>query len=58
MNGWVGFWHGVMVVALATYFGLAFVIAVGGFFDVKKMFRRLSELHGEQTPDGHAGDAS
>jgi hypothetical protein len=43
------FWYYVICTALATYFGLAFVIAIGGFFDVKRMFRRLNESHKAAT---------
>jgi len=42
---WVTFWQWVIILALTTYFGLAVVIAIGGFFGVKKMFRRLNEAH-------------
>lgn len=41
MTGWALVWKIVVTTALVSYFGLAFVIAVGGFNDVKKMFRRL-----------------
>jgi len=40
---WPSFWTGLLWTALASYFGLAFVITIGGFFDVKRMFRRLDE---------------
>ena len=42
---WEGFWHIVVVAALVSYFGLAIVIAIGGGFDVRKMFQRLSAPH-------------
>lgn len=45
MTGWAQFWQYVIYTALGLYFGLAFAITVGGFFDVKKMFRRLNEAH-------------
>lgn len=46
MNGsWQTFWHVIIALALISYFGLALVIAVGGAFDVRKMFRRLSAPH-------------
>lgn len=47
MSDWTPFWRIVVYFALSAYFGLAFVIAIGGFFDVRKMFRRLREAHGE-----------
>jgi hypothetical protein len=46
---WVTFWKWVVITALTTYFGLALVIAVGGFFDVRKMFRRLNEAHAKES---------
>jgi len=56
MSSGASFWYWVIVVALCTYFGLAVVIAIGGFFDVKKMFRRLREAHAQQDKEGHTGD--
>ncbi len=47
MSGWATFWEWVIIVALTTYFGLAVVIMIGGFFDVRKMFRRLNESHAQ-----------
>jgi hypothetical protein len=42
MSGWALVWYWVIVVALFSYFTLAIVLAIGGFFDVKTMFRRLA----------------
>lgn len=42
---WSSFWHWVLWAALISYFGLAVVISIGGFFDVKRMFRRLDAAH-------------
>ena len=44
-SAWASFWWWVIVVATTTYFGLGIVITIGGFFDVKRMFRRLDESH-------------
>jgi hypothetical protein len=52
MSGWRLFWYGVVCTALTAYFGLAVVIAVGGFFDVRKMFRRLNESHASARDGG------
>ncbi len=40
---WSGFWTFVMFAAVAGYFGMAVVIAIGGWFDIWKMLRRLKE---------------
>jgi hypothetical protein len=45
MGTWETIWKVIVWVALTSYFGLAFVIAVGGFFDVRKMFQRLNAQH-------------
>ena len=43
MTGWALFWYIVIAAAVVSYFGLAVVISIGGYFDVRKMFRRLSD---------------
>lgn len=52
MSGWALFWYIVVTAAVVSYFGLAVVLTVGGFFDVKKMFRRLSEQQPPGSPPG------
>lgn len=54
---WGTFWWWVVTAALATYFGLALVIAVGGFFDVRKMFRRLNEMHRAAGREEQGGES-
>ena len=44
MSGWALVWYWVIVIALFSYFTLAVVLAIGGFFDVKTMFRRLAAV--------------
>ena len=41
-GGWQIFWLVVITLAIVSYFGLSIVIAIGGAFDVRKMFQRLS----------------
>jgi len=56
MSGLGIFWCIVMIVAMVSYFGLACVITVGGFFDLKKMFRRLDEAHRASLADKTSED--
>lgn len=51
MSGWADFWKIVASVAIASYFGLAIVISIGGFFDVKRMFRLLGQAR-DRPGDG------
>ncbi|MBP7933308.1 MAG: hypothetical protein KA354_01555 [Phycisphaerae bacterium] len=43
MSGWLDCWKTVLYLAIVSYFGLAIVVSIGGFFDVKRMFKRLGE---------------
>lgn len=45
MTGWALFWCIVIAAAVVSYFGLALIVSVGAFGDVKKMFRRLDDAH-------------
>lgn len=44
-TGWETFWYVVICTAITAYFGLGVILVVGGFFDVRKMFRRLEDAH-------------
>ncbi len=46
---WATFWYYVIWTALLAYFGLAIVVTIGGFFDVKRMFQRLDTAHAERS---------
>ena len=54
MAGWALFWYIVIAAAVISYFGLAVVVSIGAFFDVKKMFHRLDAAHAARA----AGAAS
>ena len=47
----VDFWKYVMYAAVFLYFGLAVIIAIGGWFDVWKMLRRLTAERHEPRQD-------
>jgi hypothetical protein len=50
MTGWAMFWYIVVTAAVISYFGLAVVLTIGGFFDVKTMFRRLTDNKSAASP--------
>ncbi len=54
MTGWALIWQYVVYIALGLYFGLAVAITIGGFFDVKKMFRRLDAAHAAAADEAAA----
>ncbi|MCA9266105.1 MAG: hypothetical protein KDA60_19730 [Planctomycetales bacterium] len=42
---WSEFWKYTLIVVLAVFAGLAIAVAIGGFFDVKSLFRTIDEQH-------------
>ena len=46
-NPWVLFWGGLLAVTLISYVILAVVVTIGGFGDIREMFRKLSRRDGE-----------
>jgi hypothetical protein len=51
MAFWISFWGAVLALGIAAFTVLAVVVTVGGFADVKAMFRNL-ETHHEQDGEG------
>ena len=41
MNFWVNFWTGFFVISLALFAGLAIVVTIGGFFNIRSLFKNL-----------------
>ena len=46
---WIILWKTVLIGGLILFGGMAVWVTVGGFFDIKRLFRRLSESH--QQPE-------
>jgi len=42
MNFWIYFWSAFFFISLALFIILAVVVLVGGFFNIKSLFRSLS----------------
>lgn len=45
MSFWPGFWTVFLVLTVLTFVVLAVVVTIGGFFDLKSMFKRIEEQH-------------
>lgn len=50
MGFWLHFWTVVFVLALVLFTGLAVVVSLGGYADIRSMLRRLSG-DDSQPPD-------
>lgn len=56
MGFWIDFWTIFFFVSLAIFAGLAVVVSVGGFFNIRSLFRTLTKqtgLQDETAPDKH-----
>lgn len=51
MNFWIYFWTGFFFVSLVLFAGLAVVVTIGGFFNIRSLFKSLTE-RSEQSEEG------
>ncbi len=42
MNFWINFWTIFFVASLTLFAGLAIVVSIGGFFNIRSLFRDLT----------------
>ena len=56
MNFWIDFWKIFFFASLAAFAVLAVVVSIGGFFNIRSLFKSLSE-RAEQDDDPRAEDA-
>ena len=45
MSGWAQFWAWFLGFGLVLFFGLAVVVTIGGFFDIRALFKTIREQH-------------
>ena len=57
MNGWIFFWGGLLLVTLVFYTVMVVYVSLGGFKDIRQMFRSLSG-NGENKPEQEGDDES
>ncbi|MBL7152378.1 MAG: hypothetical protein ISS79_01575 [Phycisphaerae bacterium] len=43
MNFWISFWTAFFVASLVLFAALAVVVTIGGFFNIRSLFKRLAE---------------
>ena len=51
MDFWIKFWSIFFLVSLILFAGLAVVVTIGGFFNIRSLFKNLSE-RSEQSDEG------
>ena len=43
MNFWINLWTLFFLVSLALFGGLAVIVTIGGFFDIRSLFKSLAD---------------
>ena len=51
MSFWEIFWQVILLVSLVAFAGLAVVVAIGGFGDIRSMLRSIDKRHKETSSD-------
>ncbi len=57
MNFWINFWTIFFIASLALFAGMAIVVSIGGFFNIRSLFKSLTE-RSEQSEDGPGKEES
>ena len=48
---WQILWAAVFLGGLVLFAGLAIVVSIGGFFDIRSLFKSIEEQHAKGTDD-------
>ena len=43
MDNWATFWAWLLMIGLTAFFGLAVVVSIRGFFDIRALFASIRE---------------
>ena len=57
MNFWINFWTIFFIASLALFAGMAIVVSIGGFFNIRSLFKSLTE-RSENSEDGSRKEES
>ena len=57
MDGWIDFWGALLVATLVFYALMVLYVSIGGFKDIRQMFRSLSG-DGDDKPEREGDDES
>ena len=50
MNPWATIWAWIITASLLLFAAVAIAVAIGGFFNVRAMFRKIVEQHEPAQP--------
>ena len=50
MNFWINLWTLFFLMSLALFAGMAVIVTIGGFYDIRSLFRSLTERKDDSPP--------
>ncbi|MCH7559018.1 MAG: hypothetical protein IIB56_16420 [Planctomycetes bacterium] len=53
MNFWINFWTIFFIASLTLFAGMAIVVSIGGFFNIRSLFKSLTERSEQSEEDSH-----
>ena len=56
MNFWINFWTIFFIASLALFAGMAIVVSIGGFFNIRSLFKGLTNRVDQQEEDENGED--
>jgi len=56
MNFWINLWTIFFFISLALFAGLAVVVSIGGFFNIRSLFKSLSQRSDRQDENSSSED--
>ena len=51
MEGWIIFWKWMLIVVVIIFAVVSVAVAIGGFFDVKALFKNIDEQHRQKDDE-------
>jgi len=49
MEFWIKLWTVVLIAGLSIFATLAVVVSIGGFFDIRALFKNIEAQHADKT---------
>jgi hypothetical protein len=57
MNFWINFWKIFFAASLAVFAGMAIVVSIGGFFNIRSLFKGLTNRGNQQEENAPRNDS-
>lgn len=56
MDFWINFWTIFFIASLAVFAGMAVIVTIGGFFNIRSLFKSLTNRGNQQEENYYKDD--